>query len=396
MKQIERYIFIRIARLTIWSTLAITLLSLTTQILIRVDILTTSSSAIITFAKLAITLIPEVLLVVAPFALLVGIGRILTNMNDDSELIVLEAAGASSFSIAKPVLIFSLIVGLLTLITANIVGPKAKIELHATIANAKADILSLAISSGSFTAIEDGLYIQIAQALPGGAMGGIFLSDQRDADVELIYYAQSGTIQKADGADLLIMQDGEIQRKDRAAGQVSIVQFQSYTLDLSLFIPPSAQAQRRPNELSTSALLSPDVNSDFYQNNKGPFAMETHMRLSTWLYPMMFGIVLVAFLARARSHRHAGLRQISAAILICVVVRILGGAILEETKTEQWAPYAAYGLPILTSAYFLSFVLTGKTVGLPRFWNNLIDYLQDMMQRSKKTKNGTPTQAGTA
>ena len=53
MKQIERYIFGRIATITFWAAALITILALTTQVLIRVDVLTTSGSAIATFFILA-------------------------------------------------------------------------------------------------------------------------------------------------------------------------------------------------------------------------------------------------------------------------------------------------------------------------------------------------------
>lgn len=373
--------------MTIWSIVSITLLSLTTQILIRVDILTTSSNAITTFVKLAISLIPEVVLVIAPFALLVGIGRILVHMNDDSELVVLEAAGASSLSLAKPVLMFSLLVGLFMLFTANIAGPRAKIALHATISDAKADILSLALSSGSFRQIEDGLYIQIAEALPGGVMGGIFVSDQRDPDIELIYYAKTGGIRKTEGGDLLLMQDGEIHRAEQGSRQVSIVKFQSYALDLSLFIPAAANGIKRPNELYLNELLYPDPESSVYKQSKQFFAIELHTRLVTWLYPICFGVVMVAFLARARTHRHENLSQICAALIVCLMVRIAGGVFLEESKSQAWAIYAAYLVPLGTSALFMVYVITGRTVIMPKFWASSVDFMQSQLFRHKTKKS---------
>lgn len=396
MNQIERYIFGRIAKLTIWSIVAITLLSLTTQILIRVDILTTSSNALMTFAKLAVTLVPKVFLVVAPFALLVGVGRVLVHMNDDSELVVVEAAGASSLSLAKPVLFFSMLVGFFMLFTANILSPRAEMALRSTIAEAKADILSIAVSSGSFRKIEDGLYIQVAQSLPGGAMGGIFLSDQRDDNVELIYYAKAGTIENSSSGNLLLMQDGEIHRSESDDKQVSIVKFQSYGLDLSLFIPASSQGAKRPEELYLKELLFPDVNSDSYKQSHQFYALEVHTRLISWLYPITFGIVMVAFLARARSHRNENLDQILAALMICLLVRIAGGSLLEQSKTQVWALYAAYGAPIGTSIFFMIFVLTGRTVRMPKIWSWLLDQLQRVSHRKADAGHPMVRSAGTA
>lgn len=396
MKQIERYIFARIAKLTFWSIVSITLLSMTTQILIRVDILTTSSNAIMTFIKLAIALIPEVLLVIAPFALLLGIGRILVQMNDDSELVVLEAAGASTISLAKPILLFSVCVGILMLFTANIVGPRARIELHKTIADAKADILSLAVASGSFRRIEDGLYIHIAEALPGGAMGGVFLSDQRDEDVQLIYYAKTGTIEKTESGDLLLMQDGEIHRAQQGGQKVSIVQFQSYALDLSLFIPATVNGTQRPDELFFSQLLNPDTESSVYKQSKPFLTVELHTRLVTWLYPICFGVVMVVFLAKARSHRQENMGRICAAVVTCLVVRIVGGAFLEESKSHAWAVFAAYATPIGTSVFFMAYVVTGRTIVMPKMLALLFDKTQSKIARLRTSGISEHPPAGTA
>ena len=168
MKQIERYIFSRIATLFIWVLASTTVLYLTTQILIRVDVLTTSNGAIVTFLSLAATLVPQMILVVAPFALMIGIGRVLTTMNDDSELVVIEASGASGYSIARPVILVSILVGLMSLIVSNFVGPRANQALYSIISGANADVLSLAVSSGSFQRIEDDLYIQVGESLANG------------------------------------------------------------------------------------------------------------------------------------------------------------------------------------------------------------------------------------
>jgi hypothetical protein len=93
MKQIERYIFRRMSSLTFWSLSAVTLLVLTTQVLIRVNVLTTTGQAFGAFAMLAATLIPSVVPIVAAFALLIGVSQVLSSMNSDSELVVVEAAG---------------------------------------------------------------------------------------------------------------------------------------------------------------------------------------------------------------------------------------------------------------------------------------------------------------
>lgn len=376
MKQIERYIFGRIASLTLLSLTAITVLALTTQILIRVDVLTTSNSALLTFLKLSLTLVPEVVLAVAPFALLVGIGRILTTMNDDSELVVIEASGASNISIAKPIILFSVLLGIGLLFVANYAGPKANRSLYSILSSSNSDIISLAISSGKFRKIEDGLYIQVAESLPGGSMGGIFLSDRRDPSAELIYYAKVGTLRKTENANLLIMNDGEIHRGAAGAEQISIIKFQSYVLDMSSFIPRAEKGDPLPKELYLPELINPDTTNSNYEAYRLYYTEEIHFRLSNWLYAIVFGTIMAAFLANAQSNRTQHFQRISLAVLTCVVVRVIAGVILENSKTSFFAGTLNYIFPIFITLLFLLQIYMGFNLKLPKSLQNLIDKFQ--------------------
>src|SRR5690606_2188892 len=72
LKLIERYIFRRTLNLTLASLGLVTFIVLTTQSLLYLNIVTQSGQSLATFLKLALTLIPTMLLVVMPFALLLG------------------------------------------------------------------------------------------------------------------------------------------------------------------------------------------------------------------------------------------------------------------------------------------------------------------------------------
>lgn len=393
MKQIERYIFGRVASLTLLSLTAITVLALTTQILIRVDVLTTSNSALLTFLKLSLTLVPEVVVAVAPFALLVGIGRILMTMNEDSELVVIEASGASSIFIAKPIIMFSLLLGIGVLLVANIAGPKANRSLYSILTSSNSDIISLAISSGKFHKIEDGLYIQVAQSLPGGGMEGIFLSDRRDPSAELIYYAKFGKLKKTQKASLLVMNDGEIHRNTTGAQQISIIKFQSYVLDMSSFIPSSEKGDLLPKEQYLPELINPDTSNSNYEKFRLFYTYEIHFRLSGWLYTIAFGTIMAAFLANAQSNRANQFQRISTAVLTCIIVRVIAGVILEKSKTSDFAGALNYIFPLFIILLFMFQIYMGYQLKLPKPLYKLINRIQNQLANiiDRRGKSGGQT-----
>lgn len=390
MKQIERYIFGRIATITFWAAALITILALTTQVLIRVDVLTTSGSAIATFFTLAASLVPKMLLVVAPFALIIGIGRILTTMNDDSELVVIEASGASNKFIVKPIVFLSVLIGALTIIIANFVAPPSARLLYSTIANANSDIISIAISSGGFQKIEDDLYIQVSEKLAGGEMNGIFLSDRRDPAAELLYYARSGAIVETENLSLLVMRDGQVHRGSGSDNQTSIINFTSYALDLQSFVPSSSAVTLRPAELYLNELLDPDSAENANRDWERFYAFQIHNRLSGWLYPIAFGLIMVAFLGRAQSHRSDKIHLVSTAVWICIIVRLAGGYALEQTETRPEAGIFAYLVPIATILYFSYVIISGKQIKLPKFWIRLGEGFISSVERifNRKPKDG--------
>ncbi len=261
MKQIERYIFRRMSSLTFWSLSAVTLLVLTTQVLIRVNVLTTTGQAFGAFAMLAATLIPSVVPIVAAFALLIGVSQVLSSMNSDSELVVVEAAGVPPTTVLKPVLALSAAISLMVLVVSNFIEPWANGKLYDVIAEAQSDLFSVAVRSGAFMKLEDGLYVQVNEKLPGGELGGIFLSDTRTEGNETIYYARSGVIRKSEETDtnILYLVDGELQQQDLSNNRISIVTFSSYALDMAAFVPAggSAASARTSDPPSISSIRTP-------------------------------------------------------------------------------------------------------------------------------------------
>src|SRR5690242_18503784 len=123
MKLIERYIFRRVLALSLITLVATTAIVLTTQVLLRVNVLTESGESIFTFLKLALFLVPAMMTLVMPFALLIGATQNLNAMNVDSELAVIESSGGSNMLVARPVMLIALAMTLVSLGSSLFVEP---------------------------------------------------------------------------------------------------------------------------------------------------------------------------------------------------------------------------------------------------------------------------------
>lgn len=373
MKQIERYIFVRMALLTFWSLSAVTLLVMTTQVLVRVNVLTTTGQAFGAFLMLAATLIPSVVTIVAPFALLIGVSQVLSSMNSDSELVVVEAAGVPPATVFKPVLLLSATVSLAVLLVSHFVEPWSNNKLYDVLAQAQSDLFSVAVRSGTFMKLEEGLYVQINEKLADGQMGGIFLSDNRTEGNETIYYARSGVVRKSEQTDsnILFLVDGELQQRDLTSDRISIVTFTSYALDMAAFIPAGSAPALRPSERSTQYLLNPDADDYFMTGSKNGITQELVKRFSTWMYPLAFGLVAFSFLGKARSNRHEQFQNGALVAAIALGSRGLGFYSTEASGIDQTMEILSYVVPSVLILVFGFLALTGRTLTIPKAWAQL-------------------------
>jgi lipopolysaccharide export system permease protein len=95
MGSIGQYIF----RSTLGAFLLV-LISLTatiwiTQALRDVDLMTNRGQTILVFLGITSLIVPLLILVIAPIAMVISVGHVLNKLSTDSELIVMNAAGMS-------------------------------------------------------------------------------------------------------------------------------------------------------------------------------------------------------------------------------------------------------------------------------------------------------------
>src|SRR5689334_24676342 len=113
MGSIDRYIF----RTTL-ASFAVVLVSLTgviwiTQALRGIDLMTSQGQTIMTFLGITSLVIPALVLVISPIALMISISHTLNKLATDSEIIVMNAAGYSPLRLFLPFFYATCVVSLL-------------------------------------------------------------------------------------------------------------------------------------------------------------------------------------------------------------------------------------------------------------------------------------------
>ncbi|WFU02998.1 LptF/LptG family permease [Rhizobium sp. CB3171] len=386
MKLFETYIVRRVGMMFLVALLPVLAIIWTTQVLQRINLVTDSGQSIGSFAKLATLILPTIIPVVLPFALVIGITQTLTAMNSDSELTVMEAAGARRSIIVRPIMILAIAISVFSFVVDNMVEPKARVAAREMVAEAYADLLSTVIEEKNFRRIEDGLYVQITQRLSGRILKGLFVVDSRDPTFDLIYYAKEGAVDPS-GTSLL-MKDGEVHRKT-PDGNVSVINFDSYSFDLSDMTQSRGQATLRAGDRGLGFLLNPDPNDPDYKAKPGGYRAELHRRLTDWALPAIFALISLVIAGDARSHREARLHPMVSALTIAFALRWADFYAANQIENAPYFIGVLYAANICAALIAIALLFRNRKMSVPRSIRNRFANLRQKIQDRMPAPGGS-------
>jgi lipopolysaccharide export system permease protein len=389
MKLLELYILRRIVQMFLVALLPVLTIIWTIQVLGRINLVTDTGQSMGSFMTLATFILPTIIPVVLPFALVIGITQTLTAMNNDSELPVIDAAGASRAIIYRPVLILAASLSIFSFLVANFVEPPARVAARQMVAAAYADLLSSVIEEKTFRSIEDGLYVEISERHSGRVLRGLFVVDYRDPNFDLIYYAREGSVDE--NGTSLTMRDGEVHRKT-ADGRISIIKFASYAFDLSAMSESSGEMTFNAGDRSLAFLWNPDPTDSNVQRSPGNYRSELHGRLSEWTFPFVFALIALVAAGDSRSHRERRIHPMVIALVLAFALRWLGFSAKNAIRQDELYIPLIYVIPAVTSLGCIYLLATHRQIKLPkpvaRTLNQLMRRLQSRFESSGTTKGG--------
>ena len=342
MGSIGRYIF----RTTLIAFLAIltgvTTLLWMTQGLRNIDLITNQRQTVLVFIAITGLITPLLVLLIAPIALTLAVAYVLHKLGNDSELIVMNAAGMPPRRIFAPFLAVGLVASLLVGAMAFYVSPECLRELRRWVTEVRFGLVTDNLQPGRFSVIEGKLTIHIRDREPNGELIGIMVDDQRDEKVRMTILAERADVIMDQGTVYLLLKTGTLQQQETGTDP-RIIHFNDYAFDLSSLSPDlgtitySVQ-ERFPWELWQAMHANPD------SKEAGRSRAELHSRIAAPLYPLAFLIVTFAFLGAPRSTRQSRAVSLISALAVVAAVRGVGfiGAISGESEPSALLlPYVA-------------------------------------------------------
>lgn len=374
-KLIERYIFRRALFATFIATLSLTAVVWVVKAFQGVDLVTTKGQSVFLYLYMTTLGVPTIIAVILPIGLLMGVSNCISTMNNDSELVVINASGASQSIIIRPFMALCLLVAIAVMTIALYLGPTSLSLLRNFVTQVRSDLVSVIIKEGSFNKIGKKITFHISARQPGGILKDVFVFDEREKDETFTYLAREGLIIKQDGSSYILLKQGEIQRATRNDPNISIIKFDSYVFDLSSFSGGKAKGTSL-EEMSTMSLIFPDKNSRYYKKRPGALRAEALNRFTAGLYPFAFILIILAISGRARSTRQGYAIGVSMAFIICVSLRGASIVVLNGSRNNPDSFFLIYALPLVGIILPTIYLFLGKQMSLPKFAQNGFDGVQ--------------------
>jgi lipopolysaccharide export system permease protein len=307
-----------------------------------------------TFIYLSILILPSLLVILLPIAFFVGLLIALWRLNGDSELVVMASAGYSVRQLSGPVFIAAAFVMALTYLCGLYLMPASQRALKDKVFDIHADIGAALFNEGDFATPAPGLTVFIRELEPDGQIRDILVHDNRDAKRPVTYLAERGVLAQTQAGARLIMFDGTVEQRGITGGQLSVLKFQSYPINLDQFAGPAHTTLRKTNERYLGELLWPSNEPGMTQKLRDAYFAEANNRLSQPLYCLAFALIVLVAVLRGRKQRGAAAMRIFAASTAAVMVRVAGYGIQGPASSHPALSFLFYLVPLLGAGVALA------------------------------------------
>ena len=321
MKRLDRYILRQCFGVMIFVTAALSAAIWLAQSLRLIDLIVNRGLSIEVFLYLAALILPRFLDIVLPIGVFIAVLFTFNRLSGESELVVMRSAGLSQLALAKPVLLLAGIAFLVLMSLSVYFLPasnRAFKDLQFEIRNR---FVSSLIQEGTFTTISDKLTIYIRSRDDRGEVTGLLISDSRDPEKPVTILAERGVFVDSPSGARIVMVNGNRQQFDPDTRKLSLLTFDSYTLDLEAWRDAPVVRFREAQERFLGELFSPPADAD--ASLRAVFLAEGHQRLLVPLSAFSFSLIPLACLLPGELNRRGQLKRVLLAIGLAFAFQML-------------------------------------------------------------------------
>lgn len=293
MRRIDLYVFRQLVLAVLVVTVVLCLFLMLMTVLRFVDDIADRGMDLELLAILAGLSLPQMLTVMLPFGLFIAILFVYHRLATDSELVAMRAVGCSDVRLATPALGLTLATMAAVSWINLSVAPWSESLFREILWQYREHYSTLLIRPGSFRRIADRMTLYVRDRSGEGEYAGLLLQDDRDPGRRVTYMAERGVFGRGEGGPRLIAVEGSRHEVDNGTGQLTMVYFDRYAIDMRL--SEESERYRNQRERPLRELLDPPA-AEIGEGNVGKYKAEGHYRIASGLFPGAVAAVMLACL----------------------------------------------------------------------------------------------------
>ncbi|MBC57923.1 MAG: LPS export ABC transporter permease LptF [Confluentimicrobium sp.] len=333
MPTFDRYLLSRLTVLFGFFSLVLISVYWLNRAVILFDQLVGGGQSAMVFLEFTALALPNVIRLVLPVSGFAATVFVINRLTAESELVVVQAMGFSAFRLARPVLVFGLMVTLLVPGLNHFLVPASRTQLAQRQADISGDITARLLTEGRFLHPAAGITFYIREITPQGALNDIFLSDARSPSHRVTYTAKRALVVPDAGGPKLVMFDGMAQTLTLDTQRLSITRFRNTVYDVAGLILSAGPRHRRVEELSTPELLraTPDLLAETGET-RTVFLYEAHARIAQPFLSVAGALIGLGALLLGGFSRFGVWRQILLAVTLLIGLQLMDNAMADLAR----------------------------------------------------------------
>src|SRR5262245_41464789 len=387
MGSVGRYIFRTTFGAFLVVLVSVTTLMWITQALRSIDLMTNQGQTILVFIGITGLIIPLLILLIAPIALMIAVAHVLNKLGNDSELIVMNAAGMPPWRIFRPFLAVGIVVALIVAAISMYLSPKCLRELRRWATEVRTEVVTNNVQPGRFMDIE-GLTLHIRTRAPNGQLLGVVVDDRRDPKERVTILAEKGDILTNERGTYLLLENGSAHRQVAGQRDPDFFAFREHAFDLSTLTPAVSQINSTVQERFPWELWAPPADDPLFKEQPGAFRAELHNRITAPFYALVFLVITFAYLGAPRTTRQSRAMSFAGAILMVALVRTLGFVASVGAAQRPFMLAIPYVLLASTFALGMCAISRGGILEPPAFVNNMVTAIIEGVMRRTAAPTG--------
>jgi len=290
MKQLSRYLFGQIFFTVFATTVVLTCIMWLAQSLRYIDFIANKGVPLFLFLQMIFFLLPNLIVIVVPIAVLIGVIFIYNKLITDHELVVMQASGIGYWQLAKPALLIAILFTTILYFFTLYFLPLSFREYRNISLTLKEETLSSLIQVGQFNSI--GKYTVYARNQDNkGNYLGILIYDGNQAGKATTFMAEKGILFNKELGGQLLLLDGNRQEVDLSTGKPSVLYFERYIIEAKEATVGQGTSERyvKAYERSVNDLFNPK--EELNKKQRLELTSAAHQRLISPLYPIVFALL---------------------------------------------------------------------------------------------------------